>query len=172
MQIVRFNEHEVLARLREFEALLVDAVEHGASMGFMLPMAAGEAESFWRGVAAGVGVGGRVLVGALDADGGLLGSGQLALEARANGRHRAEVQKLMVRHAARGRGVGGVLMARIEAEARAAGRTLLHLDTSVGRGGAVRFYEKLGYTQCGCIPDWARDPDGPLAATAIFHKRL
>lgn len=172
MQIVRLNDSQLGMRLHDFGALLRDAVEHGASMGFMRPLERSEAEAYWNGVAAQVAAGNKVLLAAHGADGSLLGSAQLALEMRANGLHRAEVQKLMVRHDARGRGYGAALMARIEQEARAAGRTLLFLDTSVGRSGAVDFYTRLGYTLCGGIPDYARDPDGPFAANAIFYKRV
>lgn len=172
MQIARFSDLQLQARHREFESLLVDAVTNGASIGFMLPLEPEEAVAYWRRVAAEVSSGSKVLVAALGADGTLLGSGQLALESRANGRHRAEVQKLMVRHSLRGRGVGGAIMRQLEVEARAAGRSLLFLDTSVGASGAVAFYEKLGYTFAGGIPDYARDPDGKLSANAIFYKRL
>ncbi|WP_415908996.1 GNAT family N-acetyltransferase [Oleiharenicola sp. Vm1] len=172
MQIVPVSSAQLLARRPEFELLLADAVGHGASIGFLLPLEPGEAAAYWRGVAAQVEAGGKVLIGAFGADGSLLGCGQLALEPRANGRHRAEVQKLMVRHDARGRGLGAAIMRALEAEARRAQRSLLFLDTSVGAGGAVRFYEKLGYTLAGGIPDYARDPDGAFAANAIFYKRL
>ena len=49
---------------------------------------------------------------------------------------------------------------------------LLFLDTSTGPAGAVRFYERLGYTLAGSIPDHATDPDGRLVPNAIFWKRL
>lgn len=172
MQIVPFSSSQLLARHREFESLLSDAVTHGASIGFMLPLEADEAEAYWRGVAGQIDGGGKVLLAALGADGSLLGCGQLAFESRANGRHRVEVQKLMVRHAARGCGIGAAIMRALEAEARRAGRTLLFLDTSVGASGAVKFYEKLGYTFVGSIPDYARDPDGAFAPNAIFFKRI
>jgi len=156
----------------EFAGLLRDAVEHGASIGFTLPLAEIEVAEYWRRVAAEMAGGGKLLLAARDEDGAVAGSVQLALESRANGRHRAEVQKLMVRHARRGRGLGQALMQRAEAEARAHGRRLLFLDTSVGEGGAVRFYERLGYTLAGSIPDYAADPDGQLRPNAIFYKQL
>jgi acetyltransferase len=68
--------------------------------------------------------------------------------------------------------VGAALMRRLEEEARAAGRSLLFLDTSIGAAGAEEFYRKLGYTFVGNIPDYAANPDGSLAANAIFYKRI
>ncbi len=163
---------ELVERLDEFVALLTDAVTQGASIGFMLPLPSGEAAGYWRKVAADVASGGKSLVGIFDEAGRLVGSAQLAWETRPNGNHRAEVQKVMVRSERRGGGAGSTLMRAVEARARAAGRTLLFLDTSVGAAGATKFYERLGYTFAGGIPDYARDPDGTLSANAIFYKRL
>jgi acetyltransferase len=164
---------EALARdIAEFHALLRDAVEHGASIGFTRPLAEADVADYWRKVGAEVATGHKVLLAARDAAGRLTGSGQLALEARSNGRHRAEVQKLMVFAAQRGRGTGAALMRALEASARAHGRSLLLLDTSVGASGAAKLYEQLGYTLGGGIPDYAMDPDGTLKANAIYYKRL
>jgi GNAT superfamily N-acetyltransferase len=172
MQITLATPEELAAHAAELAALVRDAVEHGASIGFTLPLAEAEIADFWRKVATDTAAGHKRVLVARDAQGRLLGSAQLALEMRANGRHRAEVQKVLVLAAQRGAGVGAALMARVEAEARARGRSLLFLDTSVGAGGAVRFYEKLGYTLTGGIPDYAMDPDGQLRANAIFYKRI
>lgn len=172
MNIVALSAADLAARRAELARLLGDAVDQGASLGFTLPFAEGEVESYWGGVASAVASGAKRVWAALDDAGMVIGSVQLALELRSNGRHRAEVQKLMVLHAARGRGVGAALMRRLEEEARAAGRSLLFLDTSIGAAGAEEFYRKLGYTFVGNIPDYAANPDGSLAANAIFYKRI
>jgi acetyltransferase len=153
-------------------ALLRDAVEHGASIGFTLPLSESDVSEYWRKVAADVVAGHKLVLAAIDSEGQVAGSVQLALEPRANGRHRAEVQKLMVLAARRGAGLGAELMRRVEKEAAARQRSLLFLDTSEGAAGARRFYEKLGYSYVGSIPDYAADPDGSLSANAIFYKRL
>lgn len=172
MKIVLFTAAELTAREPELAGLLREAVEHGASIGFTLPLTETEVTEYWRKVAAELGTGGKLLLAALDENGRVIGSAQLALESRANGRHRAEVQKLMVRTAHRGRGTGAALMRRIEAAAAGRGRRLLFLDTSQGAGGARRFYENLGYTFAGSIPDYAADPDGRLVPNVIFYKQL
>lgn len=172
MKIEQLTAETGAARLKELIALLLDAVAHGASVGFMAGDTREDAAAYWRKILAELPGGARVLLGAFDATGRLLGTAQLALEMRTNGRHRAEVQKLLVFHAERRRGIGAALMARLETEARSRGRTLLHLDTSVGEAGAVEFYERLGYVVCGGIPDWAANPDGVLVPNVIFHKRL
>jgi acetyltransferase len=161
-----------MARLHELGGLLLDAVGNGASVGFTLPLKRGEVAGYWQKVCAEVAAEHRLLFAALDDTGRIIGSAQLALEPRANGRHRAEVQKVMVLAAHRRHRLGAALMARIEAEARTRGRTLLFLDTSVGQAGATEFYERLGYTYAGGIPDFAANPDGTLVANAIYYKRL
>jgi acetyltransferase len=163
----------VLTRERDaFSALVRDAVAHGASIGFTLPLSDGELAEYWHKVGLELAAGNKILLIARGIDRGVVGSAQLALESRANGRHRAEVQKVMVLAAHRGQGLGAALMTELEAAARQRGRKLLLLDTSVGAGGAVKFYERLGYTFAGSIPDYAADPDGQLVPNAIFYKQL
>jgi ribosomal protein S18 acetylase RimI-like enzyme len=172
MKIDLLSREAVAVRLPELGQLLTAAVQNGASVGFMLPLAVGEVDAYWHKVGAEVSAGQRLLFAAFDEGERLIGSAQLALELRANGRHRAEVQKVMVFGAHRGRGVGAALMAQVEAEARKRGRVLLFLETSVGESGATKFYERLGYTLAGGIPDYATDPNGGLSANAIYYKRL
>jgi GNAT superfamily N-acetyltransferase len=172
MRIDQLAGEEAAARSPELGELLIDAVRNGASIGFVLPLASGEVATYWRKVCADVAAGHRLLFAALDNDGHLVGSAQLSLEPRTNGRHRAEVQKVMVLAAQRGQGTGAALMARVESAARTRGRTLLFLDTSEGEAGGTKFYERLGYTYVGGIPDFAASPDGSLATNAIYYKRL
>jgi GNAT superfamily N-acetyltransferase len=96
---------------------------------------------------------------------------QLALATKENGRHRAEVQKLMVMRSARGEGVASRLMAAAEAHARAERRTLLVLDTLEGSE-AEPVYRHLGWSRVGEVPDYAARPDGTLHATVYYFKRL
>lgn len=174
--------HETIELLRRpasagDEAMLIElltaCVHGGASIGFLAPLPRAEAEEYWRKVLRDYEQGGRMVLVAREGEGGrIVGTGQLAFEARANGRHRAEVQKLLVLPSHRRRGIAARLMAALEAEARARALRLLFLDTSEGRGGATEFYLKLGYCRAGGIPDYARDPDGTLAANVIFYRLL
>ncbi|MEO8202079.1 MAG: GNAT family N-acetyltransferase, partial [Gemmatimonadota bacterium] len=113
-------------------ALLADTVANGASIGFYPPVGGADADRYWREVEQGIRDGKRVVIAAFDQRGVLLGSGQIALESRDNGLHRAEVQKVMVALLARRQGVGRALMMALEQSAREAGRTLLVLDTREG----------------------------------------
>lgn len=154
----------------DLQALLGDAIESNASVGFMLPVDAAQVAAFWRGNLADVAAGKRVII--VTRDGGrIVGSVQLELAGRPNSRHRCEVQKLLVLRSARGRGLGTTLMHAAEAAARERGRTLLVLDTSAS-GNALGLYARCGYTRCGVIPRFAQDPDGPMIDTIIYYKHL
>jgi len=154
-------------------ALLAACVGSGASVGFVEPLEPGAAEAYWRKACGEAGEGVRlILVAREPAGGAIAGSAQLLLEARPNGRHRAEVQKVMVFPELRRRGIAAALMSALESAARERGVSLLFLDTSEGRGGATAFYAALGYRYAGGIPGYALDPDGTPAKNAIFYKAL
>ncbi len=165
---------EVAARDRaELAGLLQACVEGGASIGFLAPLAAAEADAYWAKIIGDLSGGFRVLLVVRAAAGGaIVGSAQLACEAKANGRHRAEVQKVIVLPSHRRRGIAARMMAELERIARARGLTLLFLDTSDSHAGAREFYERLDYAYAGGIPDYALDPHGAPEKNAIFYKTL
>jgi ribosomal protein S18 acetylase RimI-like enzyme len=171
MTIEMLDAVDVVRELPTLVQLLRDAVDGGASVGFMPPLAADEATAYWRSVVAAVETGARIIAIARGDDGGIIGSAQLDLAAQANGRHRAEVQKVMVHSRARHRGVGGALMRAVEDEARALGRTTLVLDTRHGDP-SERLYARVGYRCAGIIPRYARSADGALHATAFYYKLI
>ncbi len=160
---------ELRARRDEFVALLADAIEGGASVGFVLPFSAEDLEPFWDDVAAGLEAGGRELL-VHEHGGRIVGAVQLVPCGKPNGRHRAEVQKLIVLRRARGAGIGEHLMREVERIAAARGHRLLLLDTREGSA-ADRLYRRLGWHPFGAVPDYAVDPDGTLAACVFFYKR-
>jgi acetyltransferase len=150
--------------------LLCDAVNSGASIGFLPPVLRNEANSYWESVEQAMRNGSRVLIVASDAS-GIAGAVQLGLEMRANGNHRAEVMKLMVHRRSRGRGLGRELMKQAEAVARGLGRTLLVLDTRRGDV-AEQLYTKLGYERAGLIPGYARSASGELHDTVFMYREI
>ena len=163
---------EARARSAELADILVDCVEGGASVSFMAPLTRATADAFWRGVAEGVAAGDRVLLVAEDpATGELVGTVQLVFAGPENQPHRADVAKMLVRRSARRRGVGGTLMRAVERAARAAGRTLLVLDTVTGSD-ADRLYRRLGWTAVGVVPGYALWPDGRPCDTTFFYKAV
>ncbi|MES2693998.1 MAG: GNAT family N-acetyltransferase [Verrucomicrobiota bacterium] len=157
----------------ELIALLTECVAGGASIGFLAPLARGEAEAYWDKIIGDLRGGYRILLAVRESESGdIIGSAQLALEARANGRHRAEVQKVMVRPAARRRGIASELMRVVEAMARERQVTLLFLDTSDSHAGARPLYEALRYVYVGGIPGYALNTHGKPEANAIYYKMI
>jgi len=157
------------ADVEALAALMVDVVEGGASIGFMLPIDAARAAAFWRRVGAGVADGDRVLFVAHDGD-GIVGTVQLVLEQPENQPHRADVAKMMVANRARRRGIGAALMKAAEHEAEARRKTLLVLDTA--SADAERLYARLGWQRCGTVPGYALLPQGGPCDTTYFYRVL
>ena len=153
--------------IRELAALLLDAVASGASVGFLETLTQAEAEAWWRKR---LGDERAVILVARDAT-GIAGTVQLLPAPMPNQPHRADVAKLQVHRRARGQGLGRALMNAIEERARAAGFTLLTLDTKRGDA-AERLYEATGWTRVGVIPRYAQDPDGAFCDTVVFFKPL
>jgi ribosomal protein S18 acetylase RimI-like enzyme len=150
--------------------VLIDCVEGGASVSFLLPMTRAKAQSYWRSMAASAARGERVIFIAEDAVGAIVGTVQLVWASSENQPHRGSVSKLLVHRRARRLGVGAALMAAAEDRALEAGKTLLVLDTA--GGGAERLYARLGWQRCGEIPNYALLPDGTPCTTTIFFKSL
>jgi acetyltransferase len=149
--------------------LLTDAVDSGASIGFIAPLSREQAIDYWRSVQQAL-LNEHILLGAY-AQGALVGSVQLSCSYKANGSHRAEVEKLLVSRSHRGQGIAGLLMQAIEKQAEELGRWLLILDTKQGDT-ADRLYEKLGYTRVGTIPNYAANSGGGYGGTVFFYKQL
>jgi GNAT superfamily N-acetyltransferase len=158
---------------REIEGLsdvLIDCVEGGASVSFMLPMTRDKADAFWRGVSASVARGERVVLAAEDASGTIVGTAQVILAQPENQPHRGDLAKMLVHRKARRHGIGAALLTAAEGSAVDAGKTLLVLDTA--SDDAERLYARQGWQRCGEIPNYALMPDGTPCATTIYFKAL
>ena len=104
-------------------------------------------------------------------EGRLRGMAQLVFSGATNADHRAEVQRVGVPTHARGRGIGRSLMATIEEVAGEHHVTLLCLTTHADTE-ACAFYEAVGYTRMGTMPNYSRRPDGTLRPGAFYFKEL
>lgn len=149
--------------------VLIDCVEGGASVSFMLPIARATATGFWQKVADGVSSGASALIVAEDSE-GICGTVQLILAQPENQPHRADLSKMLVHRRARRRGVGEALMRMAEETARECGKTLLVLDTADRT--AERLYERTGWTRVGEVPNFALMPDGAPCATVFYYRDL
>lgn len=99
---------------------------------------------------------------ARDASGATLGMGALR-------RHESvgEVKRMFVKPEARGLGVGGAILARIEDLARQEGLSRVVLETGSNFDAAKRVYERGGFQTCEPVLDYP-----PSAWTAFYAKSL
>ena len=164
---LRSFDERVLGGLAE---VLIDCVEGGASVSFMLPLSREKARAYWRGVAESAARGERAVLAAVDAPGTIVGTVQLILDLPENQPHRGDLAKMLVHRRARRAGVGAALLAAAEECARAEGRNLLVLDTASAE--AARLYERHGWQRVGQVPGYALFPDGRPCATTFYFKTL
>ena len=84
----------------------------------------------------------------------------------------AEVKRMYVRPEARGKRVADALLARIEAEVRAAGITDLKLETGTEQHAAMRFYEKAGFARCGSFGAYSNMATEQVVGSVFMEKAL
>lgn len=82
----------------------------------------------------------------------------------------AELKRMYVPPAARGTSVVQALLARLEAEARAAGLPWLRLETGEKQLAAIRAYERAGFRRRGAFGPYAAMP-AAATATSVFMER-
>lgn len=157
---------DLLAGLVE---VLRDAVQDGASVGFVRVPDVVDAEQWWRRYLAG----GWTWVAVEEVQGTtrVAGTVSLRVDQPENAPHRAELTKLLVHRDFRGRGLASRLVTAAEGAAVRAGRTLLVLDTETGSP-AEGIYERWGWHRVGTIEGYAVNPDGDVRGTTLFSKVL
>ncbi|MFK4070329.1 GNAT family N-acetyltransferase [Streptomyces sp. NPDC029674] len=172
--LVRLDAAALLDASDDLAELLVETVRGGSSVGFLADLDRATAAAWWRGLAPAV-TDRTLAIWVVRAEGHgarcVAGTVGVAFTDKPNGRHRAEVTKLMVHPSARGQGLARALLDAAERAAAEAGVTLLVLDTETGSP-AETVYGKAGWTAAGTIPDYAADPTGTLHPTTLFYKRL
>jgi putative acetyltransferase len=84
----------------------------------------------------------------------------------------AEVKRMYTLPAARGRGLAKAVLRRLEEEARAAGKTMLRLETGHFQPEAVGLYRRAGFNSCGPFGHYARMPAGDIELSLFFEKLL
>lgn len=169
VMVERLDGPGATAAMPALASVLRDCVEGGASVSFLAPLARSRAEEFWERVAASVAGNETALLVARE-DGDICGTVQLLMSLPENQPHRGEIAKLLVRRRSRRRGIGEALMRAAEQEAVAEGKSLLTLDTASNT--AERLYQRLGWTRCGVIPNYALNPDRSFCDTVIYWKSL
>lgn len=172
LSIRALTPEEAQQRIPALSDVLIDCVEGGASVSFMLPISREKAQAFWLAVANGVTGGERIPLVAEEKPAGIvLGTVQVILQQPENQPHRADVAKMPIHRRARRQGIGARLMQAAEDAARAAGKTLLVLDTVSGSD-AERLHTRLGWQRVGEIPNYALWPDGRPCPTIYYYRSL
>ncbi|MGW7065287.1 N-acetyltransferase family protein [Streptomyces sp. NPDC054855] len=166
----RLSADQLREAADDLATLLADVVDGGSSLGFLAPLDRTAAADWWRSLAPAV-ADGRLAIWVVRDAGRVTGTVTVGFVDKPNGRHRAEILKLMVHGSARGRGLARTLLATAERAAADAGVTLLVLDTETGSP-AESLYRNGGWTAAGVIPDYAADPAGALHPTTLFFKKV
>ncbi|WP_312983695.1 GNAT family N-acetyltransferase [Atlantibacter sp.] len=169
--ITLFTAPQIRAQRDALSQLLIDCVNDGASVSFMLPMTGDKAQTFWTRVADSAARAERLVLIALDAQQQITGTVQLILDQPENQPHRADVAKLLVSPAARRQGIAQKLMAELEKQAADQHKSVLVLDTATGSGAEI-FYQQTGWQRVGDIPDYALMPDGASCSTTYYYKQM
>jgi putative acetyltransferase len=78
-----------------------------------------------------------------------------------------EIKRMFVAEAARGRGAGRHLLTAIEAAARAAGLTILRLETGIRQPEAIKLYRSAGFRDILPFGDYGPDP-----LSVFMEKRM
>lgn len=84
----------------------------------------------------------------------------------------AEVKRMYTREAARGRGIGKALLARLEAEALGAGKPILRLETGTEQAVASRLYESYGFRSCAAFGHYTALEPHRISASLFYEKPL
>lgn len=71
-----------------------------------------------------------------------------------------------------GRGLGGIMLEKLLAEAKKAGFEQMELTVFSENVRARRLYGKLGFIECGAIPDAVKFPDGTAFDEIRMYKKL
>jgi len=150
----------------ELSLLLINVVEGGASVGFLPPLSIEDAKQYWREALTK-----GVILWVAQNRGRILGTVQLHLCQKQNGKHRAEIAKLMVHSDARRQGLGKHLMESAEERAKIEQRNLITLDTRAGDPSNF-LYKSIGYIEAGRIPKYARSDNGSLHETVFYYKQM
>ena len=164
-QLSATQAQPLLAALTE---VLQGCVADGASVGFIDAGDRAAMERFWQDKIFSLASGDNQLLVARQ-QGVIVATVMVGFSAMPNGRHRAEISKLLVHPSARRQGIARRLMQQAEQLAVEQGKTLLVLDTRSGDV-ATDLYLSMDWQIAGSIPLYAESTEGALDATTVMYK--
>jgi putative acetyltransferase len=84
----------------------------------------------------------------------------------------AEIKRMYVRPASRRQGVADAIMTRLITETRAAGLSVLRLETGTESFAAIHFYRKCGFRDCPAFEPYASLPPDRIAASVFLERSV
>ena len=164
------SEDELQTRDIDFLVELIhDAISRNNSVGFLHTTTKSELIEFWQNEIKELETANTFVIAR---DGiRLVGLVILTRETRPNGRHRAELRKLIVHSDYQRNGIAYALERAATDLARDYGLKLLYLDSATDFL-VERVYESWGWEKAGSIPDYSSKPDGTLEPTTYFFKHI
>jgi len=170
IKIEQLSASQAQAQLSALTDVLQACVADGASIGFITADDRAVMTDFWQGKIGSLERGETQLLVAWQAE-TLVATVMVGFSTMPNGRHRAEISKLLVHPLARRQGIARRLMQQAEQLAQLQGKTLLVLDTRSGDV-ATDLYLSLAWQIAGAIPQYAASTAGVLDATTVMYKLL
>lgn len=146
-----------------------------SSIGFLAPLRDTAADAYWTAVfndLAAPNAPTLLVVPDGNDPNSVVATVQIARYAKETHAHKGEIRKLLVHPSRRRGGFGRRLMDVVERIAREdLGIGMLLLDTARDTP-ARQFYQRLGWTEWGMCPEYARFADGGMSDCSFFYKRL
>ena len=84
----------------------------------------------------------------------------------------AELKRMFVADAARGRSVARALLAHVEREVEASGLAVFCLETGLRQVAALRLYESAGFQRCTAFGNYVAMPPDTLETSVFMEKHL
>lgn len=165
-----FSAAEFEQNIPRFADILIDAVDSGAGVSFLKPLAKIDAETFWHGQLSSV-ANGQTLPIVAQVEDQIAGLVLLVKAWAPNQPHRCDIAKLLVHRDFRRNGIATELIKALEEKARELNQTMITFD-AVAKSPAAHFYISLGFICVGTYPKFAYSGDGVLDDTALFYKEL
>jgi ribosomal protein S18 acetylase RimI-like enzyme len=145
--------------LRAVVDLVQQVMADGAALGWSGVPTNEQATAWWQDLLAETSAGRAAVCAAYDGE-HLVGLGEWRRYELEPQRQNADLEKVLVSRPARGTGIGRRIMEDLIAQARAAGVETLTLQCRGNNHGAIRLYQRLGFTEYGRLPDFvAAGPD-------------
>lgn len=173
----KIDNHEALKNnLPSLSSLLQSCVNDEpalSSIGFLAPLTEEAAAQYWLSLSDAIcGPNATTYLLVATGNGQLIATAQIFRILKETHDYRGEVRKFLVSPLARRSGLGRRMAAEVERVAREEmGLDMLTLDTATATP-ARSFYQRLGWTEWGLCPGYAKAADGVRHDCSFFYKML